>query len=179
MGQVKRCLQASRRAGYARAMPATAHERIRLRPGRRADIDALLALEQAAFATDHLSRRSFRHFLGSPTAALIVAEHGNVVAGYALVLFRPRSLHGRLYSIAVASTSAGRGIGPMLLAAVEKAARRRGCKELRLEVHEQNTAAISRYKKSGYRLFGRHPKYYDDGGDALRFEKPLGRSSTG
>src|SRR5437762_9429665 len=42
-----------------------------------------------------------------------------------------------------------------------------------LEVHETNHAAISRYRKSGYREFGRHKKYYEDGGDALRFEKRL------
>ena len=45
---------------------------------------------------------------------------------------------------------------------------------MRLEVHEHNTRAIGRYEKSGYRLFGRLHRYYDDGGDALRFEKPLG-----
>ena len=44
---------------------------------------------------------------------------------------------------------------------------------MRLEVHEHNTRAIGRYEKSGYRLFGRLHRYYDDGGDALRFEKPL------
>ena len=45
---------------------------------------------------------------------------------------------------------------------------------MRLEVHEHDTRAIARYEKSGYRLFGRHRDYYDDRGDALRFEKPLG-----
>ena len=48
---------------------------------------------------------------------------------------------------------------------------------MRLEVHEHNKRAIARYEKSGYRLFGRHRDYYDDRGDALRFEKPLGRPS--
>ena len=45
---------------------------------------------------------------------------------------------------------------------------------MRLEVHETNAAAIARYRKSGYRQFGCHAAYYGDGGDALRFEKPLG-----
>ena len=49
---------------------------------------------------------------------------------------------------------------------------------MRLEVHEHNTRAIGRYEKSGYRLFGRLHRYYDDGGDALRFEKPLGGGKT-
>jgi len=50
------------------------------------DIDALLALENAVFTTDILSRRSFRHFLTSPKSSLIVAEESGKLAGYALVL---------------------------------------------------------------------------------------------
>ncbi len=137
------------------------------------DVAALLALEKAAFTVDRLSRRSFRHFLASPNATLIVAAEGGRLAGYALVFYPPRSKLARLYSIAVASHIAKRGVGPLLLAAAEQAAKRRGRRAMRLEVHEHNTRAIARYEKSGYRLFGRHRDYYDDHGDALRFEKPL------
>jgi ribosomal protein S18 acetylase RimI-like enzyme len=146
---------------------------VRLRQAEEADLDAFDALEHRVFATDHLSRRSLRHFLRSPTAAVIVAEHDGDLAGTAIVLFRPRSSVARLYSIAVAPHLGGRGLGPMLLAAAEAAAVERGCGAIRLEVHETNAAAISRYRKSGYREFGRQARYYEDGGDALRFEKPL------
>jgi ribosomal protein S18 acetylase RimI-like enzyme len=136
------------------------------------DIEALIALENAVFTTDILSRRSFRRFLTSPKSSLIVAEDSGKLAGYALVLYPARSKLARLYSIAVAPHIASRGIGPLLLAAAEAAARRRR-RAMRLEVHEHNTRAIGRYEKSGYRLFGRLHRYYDDGGDALRFEKLL------
>jgi ribosomal protein S18 acetylase RimI-like enzyme len=145
-----------------------------LRRGRRTDLAALLAIENTVFTVDHLSRRSFRHFLASPNASLIVAEERGTLAGYALVLYPPRSAIARLYSIAVASHIGQRGVGPLLLAAAEKAARRRRRHAMRLEVHERNTRAIARYEKSGYRLFGRHRDYYDDHATALRFEKPLG-----
>jgi ribosomal protein S18 acetylase RimI-like enzyme len=145
-----------------------------LRRGRLADLDALRALEQAVFTTDILSRRSFRHFLHARGATLIVAEDGGKLAGYVLVLYPPRSRLARLYSIAVAPHIGRRGIGTLLLAAAEDAARRRGRKVMRLEVHEHNSRAIGHYEKSGYRMFGRHHRYYDGGGDALRFEKPLG-----
>ena len=146
---------------------------VKIRPGRLRDLDALVALEQAAFATDRLSRRSLRHFLVAPGASLIVAARGEELAGYALVLFPSRARLARLYSIAVAPHLGRRGLGPLLLAAAERATQRRGRKAMRLEVHEHNTRAIARYEKSGYRLFGRHHDYYDDHGDALRFEKPL------
>jgi ribosomal protein S18 acetylase RimI-like enzyme len=146
----------------------------KLRPGRLRDIDALVALENAVFTTDILSRRSFHHFLTSAMNSLIIAEESGKLAGYALVLYPARSKLARLYSIAVAPHIASRGIGPLLLAAAEAAAAHRRRHAMRLEVHEHNTRAIGRYEKSGYRLFGRHRAYYDDGADALRFEKRLG-----
>ncbi len=145
----------------------------KLRRGRMSDLDALLAIERAVFTTDILSRRSLRHFLAAPGATLLVAESGGKIAGYVLVLYPARARHARLYSIAVAPQSSRRGIGPLLLAAAERAALRRGRRAMRLEVHDRNSRAIARYEKSGYRLFGRHHDYYDNRGDALRFEKPL------
>jgi ribosomal protein S18 acetylase RimI-like enzyme len=150
----------------------------KLRRGRMRDLDALMALERAVFRTDILSRRSFRRFLAALSASLIVAEDGGKLAGYALVLYPPRSKHARLYSIAVAPHIGRRGVGPLLLAAAERAARRRHRRAMRLEVHEHNTRAIGRYEKSGYRMFGRHRDYYDDGADALRFDKPLRGSDS-
>ena len=150
--------------------------RVTLRRGRERDLAALVTLELAVFNTDIVSRRSFRHFMGSPHASLIVAEESGGLAGYVLVLYPPHSKLARLYSIAVAPHAGGRGLGPRLLAAAEEAAKRRGRRAMRLEVHVRNKRAIARYAKSGYRLFGKHRDYYDDHGDALRFEKPLGRS---
>jgi len=146
---------------------------IRMRKAERSDLDALVALEQRVFATDQISRRSLARFITSPSAEVLVAQDKGALAGIAIVLFRPRALVARLYSIAVAPHAGGRGIGSMLLAAAESAALARGCTRMRLEVHHANHAAISRYRKSGYRAFGRHRRYYEDGADALRFEKRL------
>jgi ribosomal protein S18 acetylase RimI-like enzyme len=155
----------------------------RIRKAASGDFEALMALEQRVFATDQLSRRSMRHFLRSPTAVLIVAEEGGELAGAAIVLFRPRAMVARLYSIAVTPQMSGRGIAPLLLQACEQAARARNCHTVRLEVHETNAAAISRYRKAGYAEFGCRRGYYEDGGDALRFEKRLlpaaGKKSRG
>jgi ribosomal protein S18 acetylase RimI-like enzyme len=146
---------------------------MRARKAEPGDVAALMALEHLVFATDRLSRRSLRRFLTSPSAEVIVAQERERLAGTAIVLFRPRSVVARLYSIAVAPHMGGRGVAPMLLEAAEAAALARGCHAIRLEVHQTNHAAISRYRKSGYQEFGRHRGYYEDGGDALRFEKGL------
>lgn len=147
---------------------------LKLRRARLADIDALIALERV-FTMDVLSRRSFRRLIAARSAALIVAEEDGRLSGYALVLFRERAEVARLYSIAVTPKSRRRGIGAALLGAAERIARRRGCRAMRLEVHEGNATAIARYRKSSYRPAGRLPAYYDDKADALRFEKALGK----
>jgi ribosomal protein S18 acetylase RimI-like enzyme len=145
----------------------------RVRKAGRGDIDALVRLEHSVFATDRLSRRSLLRFLRSRSAEVLVAAENGELAGTVIVLFRSHSVVARLYSIAVAPHVAGRGAGLMLVDAAEAAAMERGCRLMRLEVHHANHAAIALYRKSGYREFGRHRRYYEDGADALRFEKRL------
>lgn len=146
----------------------------RVRRAVAADLDALTALEEAVFVTDCMSRRSIRSLLASPSAAVLIAEHQGRVAGAAVVLTRRRCTVGRLYSLAVDPAARGHGLGPALLAAAEAEARARGCRAIRLEVHETNARAIERYRRAGFTQFGRHVAYYEDQGDALRFEKALG-----
>src|SRR5262245_65912557 len=100
---------------------------IRVRKVERPDLDALIELEHRVFATDRLSPRSLRRFLNSPTADVMVAEHGTRLAGNAIVLFRPRSLSARLYSLAVEPHMGGRGVAGTLIDAADAAATGRGC----------------------------------------------------
>jgi ribosomal protein S18 acetylase RimI-like enzyme len=143
-----------------------------IRPARAADIDALVAIENAAFTGDRISRRSFRKLIERDSAETLVADDG-VVRGYAMVLFRKGSGMARLYSIATAPGAAGMGVGRRLLEAAEDAAYDHDRLVLRLEVREDNARAISIYEKAGYRRIGREPDYYEDGASALRYEKTL------
>ena len=146
-----------------------------IRAATLTDVDRLLALETASFASDCLSSRSFRYFVGSPTAALRVIREGAGIVGYYLLLFRARSSVARLYSIAVDARYRGRGLAAALLADAERAARSRGRSRLGLEVREDNGAAIRLYQRLGYVLKGRHADYYEDGAGARRYEKRLDR----
>jgi [ribosomal protein S18]-alanine N-acetyltransferase len=142
------------------------------------DLKALLVLEEY-FTPDHrISRRSFRRFMCSPNATLIVATIGIDVGGCALVLYRQGSMRARLYTIAVAREFRRRGLGRRLLKAAEAQASRRGCRSLRLEVRADDKGAVALYTTAGYRQFGRRRRYYAGSVDALRFEKPLTRRRT-
>lgn len=145
----------------------------RIRPAAISDIDALDAIERSVFVSDRISRRSFRTLIDRPTAETIVIETGGEVRGYAMILFRAGAALARLYSLAVAPGQAGKGYGRALLAAAETAAMDHDRILLRLEVREDNAAAIPLYKNAGYRRIGRVADYYEDGMAALRFEKLL------
>ncbi len=148
-----------------------------IRPARASDIDALVQIETAAFATDRISRRSFRQLIERESAVTTVVEADGRVAGYSMVLFRAGSGVARLYSIAVDPAHAGAGLGRRLLQAAEEAAFEHDRLFLRLEVREDNRHAVAIYEKNGYRRIGREENYYEDGAPALRYEKLL-RGST-
>jgi [ribosomal protein S18]-alanine N-acetyltransferase len=148
----------------------------KLRRGRLADLDDLVALEREFFTADHvISRRGFRHFIVTPKSTLIVADVDGKVAGCALVNYRQGSKRSRLYTISVGKEFQRRGIARQLMAAAEHNARRRGCRFMRLEVRADDAGAVALYKSSGYVRFGVRRRYYDNRIDALRFEKSLHR----
>lgn len=142
----------------------------RLRAARATDLPELLALE-ARFPGDRLSARQFRHHLANPRARLRVAVGGGVLMGYHLVLLRTGSAWARLYSIAVAPAARGQGLGRRLLKDAEALARAADCRGLRLEVREDNAAAVALYESSGYRQSAALTGYYEDGGDGRRYTR--------
>lgn len=146
---------------------------IRIRHATLADLPALVALERRAFTTDHLSPRQYRHHLTNPRALVLAAVDTSGLLGKAVVLFRKGSSVARLYSIAVDDAARGRGIAKALLRAVERGARTRGCTRMRLEVAQKNVGAVALYESLGYRRFGAHARFYEDGADAWRYEKIL------
>ena len=144
-----------------------------IRPGEADELDAIFALECASFSGDRLSRRALRRFLKSLHHPLLVARSSGRLIGYILISLHGRSRSARIYSLAVEPAHGRRGVGRELLHAAERYARKYGRNAVRLEVRYDNAAAIALYEKNGYRNFGSYPAYYDDGAEALRFEKKL------
>lgn len=148
---------------------------IRLRMAEPADLDRLVAIEDAAFAGDRLSRRSLKRYVGAPSAAMIVALVDGAVGGYGLMGLRRGGRAASLYSIAVDPALCRRGVGRLLLQACEREAAARGRTLFTLEVRADNAAAIALYQRLGYENYGSIADYYEDGEAALRFRKPLSR----
>ncbi|HET6433985.1 GNAT family N-acetyltransferase [Dyella sp.] len=153
-------------------MPATAP--VRVRRAQLSDLDDLVALEEATFDSDRMSRAQYRRHLDSDSASVLVASTNHRrFLGTAVVFYRRGSTVARLYSLASRPEARGNGVGSALLAAVERSARRRGCRELRLEVRLDNVNAMRLYERLGYRRFARINRFYEDGSAAWRYAKKL------
>jgi ribosomal-protein-alanine acetyltransferase len=144
-----------------------------VRRARATDLDALVELEHHAFTTDRLSRAQYRRHIAATTAAVFVAENDACIVGSAVVFFRRGSDSARLYSVAVSDRARGQGIGDILVEAAERAARRRGCRHVFLEVRHGNAGAIRLYERRGYRRIAAIAEFYEDGEDAWRYRKDL------
>ena len=142
-----------------------------IRPVRMEDLDALHALENASFDTDKLTRRRLRHWIQASNREFMVAADDHKLLGYGLVLFHGATHLARLYSIAIAADTRGRGVGRALLGALETASANRDRFFMRLEVAQDNVAAITMYESAGYVAFGTIEDYYEDHRNALRMQK--------
>ena len=144
-----------------------------IRSAVSADIPALTEIENRCFDIDRLSERSFRHLLTRGHAITLVDEEQANIRGYVMLLFHRNTSIARMYSLAVNPDHQGKGVGKTLIEASEKAALARGMVSMRLEVHTKNISAQSLYRSLNYREFATVADYYEDHGDALRFEKEL------
>ncbi len=135
---------------------------IAVRRATAGDLDALAALDRAAFA-DPWSRSEIAVEIGHPAALVLVAEPtaGPPVAGY---LSARRTLdHAEILRLAVTAGWRRRGVASALLASAWKRLRARGVGRCFLEVKEDNEAAIRFYERSGFETVGRRPGYYSGG----------------
>ncbi|WP_016957637.1 GNAT family N-acetyltransferase/peptidase C39 family protein [Catenovulum agarivorans] len=148
-------------------------QNIRIERANLDDLKALVALENQAFEGDKLTKRRLKHWITAQNAIFIVAKHQQDILGYALTILHKGSALARLYSLAVSPLARGLGIAAKLIQKCEKSAFKQGRLYLRLEVAENNQAAISLYRKLGFEEFGFYQDYYHDHQAALRMQKRL------
>ena len=109
-----------------------------------------------------------------PTTLIVLAFDGEKPAGIAVCFLGFSTFAARplvnIHDCMVLAEYRGRGVGRLLLAAVETRARELGCCKLTLEVLENNARALRTYTAAG---FGRYVLQAEAGG-AIFMSKPLG-----
>jgi ribosomal-protein-alanine N-acetyltransferase len=124
------------------------------------DLDAVLAIENASFATPWRREHFLNEMRGHRYAHSVVLRYDDGLLGYACTWRVDKEL--RINNIAIHPERRGRGLAGWLLRRVLRDAARAGCREATLEVRPSNTAALGLYRAHGFREVGRRPGYYQD-----------------
>ncbi len=133
----------------------------RVRPMRREDLPAVLAIERSSFGTPW-PRTAFLEEMRNPIArCLVVTGPGPDPAGY--ICYWIVADECAINNIAVAAESRRRGLGRLLMARALEEARGAGCRDAWLEVRPSNAAARGLYAGLGFGVATRRPAYYSDG----------------
>ena len=127
-----------------------------MRPMTAADVDAVLAIEQ--FVQPYpWTRGNFCDALSSDYLCYVDEEAGEL-RGFAVMM--PGAGEAELLNIGVASAHQRKGLGRAMLAALLTVAAERDLMRVFLEVRAANLAAISLYRRAGFKQVGVRRGYY-------------------
>jgi [ribosomal protein S18]-alanine N-acetyltransferase len=127
---------------------------------REEDIDQVLEIEHASFATPW-SREAFYNELNmNKFAVYIVVEVDKKVVGYCGVWIVIDEAH--VTNIAILPAFRGRKLGEALMQNLFDVARTMGAKSMTLEVRVTNYVAQALYRKFGFQKGGLRKNYYTD-----------------
>ncbi len=121
------------------------------------DLDEVGRIERASY-TMPWADETFRGLLRRADAEALVAERAGEVVAYAV--FWWVADQAELGNVAVTAVARGQGIGAALVHTVLVRARRRGAREVFLEVRPSNPTAQRLYERLGFVQVGRRRHYY-------------------
>ncbi|TDD20398.1 ribosomal protein S18-alanine N-acetyltransferase [Nonomuraea diastatica] len=138
-----------------------------------ADLPAVMAIEQATFPLDAWSEGMMRGELADMPRSrhyVVALVESEIVAYAGLAAAADQA---DVQTIAVLEKHQGTGIGSAMLTELLAEARRRGAREIFLEVRADNARAQTVYQHFGFEEIGTRRRYYDDGTDAIMMRRKL------
>lgn len=125
------------------------------------DLSAVIAIDQMSFSLPWPAN-TFRYEVTENRAArcLVAETDDKKIAAMIVSWIVADELH--IATFATHMSFRRQGIGTQLLSEALSDARRRGARRAFLEVRQSNAAAQDMYKKFGFEVTGRRPKYYRD-----------------
>ncbi|WP_309064604.1 ribosomal protein S18-alanine N-acetyltransferase [Microbacterium sp.] len=147
-----------------------------LRPATIDDLPAIMDLERRSFPTDAWSEETMGTEVSSIHNFYLVDEEDGAVVGYGGLRALPGAADADIQTIALDAAHRGKGRGRALLEALIAEAKRRGARELFLDVRADNPVAEGLYLSEGFVELVRRPRYYQpDGVDAIVMRLDLAR----
>jgi [ribosomal protein S18]-alanine N-acetyltransferase len=142
------------------AQTAEAH----IRPMTMNDLDQVVAVERLCHAHPW-SAELFARELANPISRVDLLWFGDKLAGFLCSWMVGAELE--ILNVATSPACRRRGVADALMRHVFARARSQGLTSAFLEVRVGNIEAINLYRKFGFTVVSRRPRYYADGEDAL------------
>jgi ribosomal-protein-alanine N-acetyltransferase len=172
-------------ATYKRPMTQPDSTALVVRPAVSLDLARLVAIDALCFSAGiAYPRAELAALLCAPSVLTLVAESSSKIAGFAALGIRPAphlssagrasaAPEGELITIDVHPEFRRQGVGGQLHHALEDWLRAAEGNSIELHVAVDNTGALQFYKKLGYIITKRVPRYYLRTLDAWHMEKNL------
>ena len=133
--------------------------KVSIKPFRRETVEAVAQLEKECFSVPW-SKKSLSDELANDTAHFFVAERFNNVIGYIGTNIVADECY--ITNVAVTKSERRKGVGLLLLKKAEETAKEHACRFITLEVRRSNEAAVSLYRKLGFKECGLRKNYYTE-----------------
>ncbi|NWG10835.1 GNAT family N-acetyltransferase [Candidatus Bathyarchaeota archaeon] len=140
-------------------------------------LDKLYKIETECFKKEAFTKHQIAHLLTDYNSVSLIAKCNNEIVGFIIGMMYPErnALAGHILTIDVLLSHRRRGIAQKLLGEIEKIFVEKGVKSCRLEVREDNAAALRLYQKLGYRKVAKLDGYYGNA-HGIYLKKDLGES---
>jgi len=137
------------------------------------DVGQIAEFEKSNFGTEGFSKKQIRYLVINAKGEVVVIKISGEIVANLILLYRNKSKHARIYSLAVSPMMRGKGLAKHMIKYSEKKAKEMGLTKLSLEVSENNHAAIQLYISTGFQIVKTKKDYYKDGSNALVMKKTL------
>jgi [ribosomal protein S18]-alanine N-acetyltransferase len=135
------------------------------------DLNRIMEIENASFASDVFSKNIFLNLYRKCSNLFIIAEISKIIAGYMITCNLYRKW--KVISIAIDPIYRCKGIGSYLANTTFDQLKASSAKSIELEVRITNTEGICFWKSLGFLPLKIIPNYYHNGKDALIMRKLL------
>ena len=124
-------------------------------------LDTLYKIETQCFEEEAFSKRQIAYLLTDYNTIALAAKVSSDVAGFIIAQIETdQTEYGHIITLNIAPNYRHKGIAVRLLKELEALFKQRGIPECRLEVREDNHAAIKLYHKMGYQTMSKLERYY-------------------
>ncbi len=135
---------------------------IRIETANFKQLDKLYTIEEQCFNEEAFSRQQIAYLLTDYNTIALAAKNNTDIAGFiiAQIEVEDSTEFGHIVTLNIPPNYRKKGVATKLLQEIQSLLKHRGINECRLEVREDNHAAIKLYQKLGYQTVGKLERYY-------------------